>query len=119
MKRQAAERRGRRGEDLACLWLSLKGYAVLARRVSTPVGEVDIIARRGRTTAFIEVKARPTLDEANAALTPRGMSRVCRAAELIAARYAADADFIRIDAILVAPNRFPRHLRNIVLEGAR
>lgn len=119
MTRKAAERRGRRGEDLACLWLNLKGYAVLARRVATPVGEVDIVARRGRTTAFIEVKSRPTLEEAAAALTPRGMSRVRRAAELLAARYAAHTDFMRIDAILVAPNRFPRHLRNIILEGAR
>ncbi|QCI78985.1 YraN family protein [Hankyongella ginsenosidimutans] len=118
MTRKAAERWGRRGEDLACLWLCLKGYAVLARRVATPVGEVDIVARRGRTTVFVEVKARPSLDQAAAALTPRGMARVCRAAQLLAARYGTNADFMRVDAILVAPNRFPRHLRNVVLEGA-
>ena len=56
--RKFAEGSGRRGETLASLFLSLKGYRILARRVKTPVGEIDLIARRGRVTVFVEVKAR-------------------------------------------------------------
>ncbi len=55
MKRQQAERGGRRAESLAALWLQLKGWQILARRARTPVGEVDLIARRGRLLAFVEV----------------------------------------------------------------
>ena len=58
MNRQEAERRGRRAENLASLYLRLKGWRILARRARVPGGEVDIVARRGRTLAFVEVKAR-------------------------------------------------------------
>ena len=69
MKRRRAERGGRRAETIAAWWLRLKGWTILARRVRTPVGEVDLVARRGRVTAFIEVKAR-----AGAAEAPRSRS---------------------------------------------
>ncbi|MEL7453164.1 MAG: YraN family protein, partial [Pseudomonadota bacterium] len=84
--RQAAERRGRRGETLAALALQLKGYAILARRVRTPSGEIDLIARRGNLVAFVEVKARPDLMAALEAVTPRAQARICRTAELWMAR---------------------------------
>lgn len=58
LERQRAERRGRRAEKIAAWFLRAKGYAVLARRYKTPVGEIDLVARRGRTLAFVEVKAR-------------------------------------------------------------
>ena len=63
-KRQAAEQRGRKGERLAALFLQMRGYSILDRRVRTPLGEVDLIARRGDLIAFVEVKHRATLDAA-------------------------------------------------------
>jgi putative endonuclease len=49
---------GKTGEDLACGELERRGYVILARRYRTRVGEIDIIARDGPTTVFVEVKAR-------------------------------------------------------------
>jgi putative endonuclease len=70
--RREAERRGRRAESLAVWLLRLKGYRLLARRYKTSVGEIDLIARRGRTIAFVEVNSRPTMEEATEAATPAG-----------------------------------------------
>ncbi|WP_235527966.1 YraN family protein, partial [Sphingomonas sp. Leaf38] len=58
--RQVAEAAGRRGERLAGWWLRLKGWSILDRRVRTPAGEVDIVARKGTLVAFVEVKTRAT-----------------------------------------------------------
>jgi putative endonuclease len=113
MKRQRAERGGRRAETLAAWWLRLKGWRILAVRARTPVGEVDLIARRGRTLAFVEVKARATDDDARLALDDYRLRRVARAAEALAARYARPDDTIRIDAIFIVPGRWPRHIENI------
>lgn len=113
MKRQLAERGGRRAEVLAALWLQLKGWRILARRVRIPLGEVDLIARRGRTLAFVEVKARATLGEADWSLDRYRLRRVAAAAEALAPRYAKDGDDIRIDAIFIVPRRLPRHAENI------
>ncbi len=109
--RQMAERRGRRAE-LAAVWLlRLKGYRILARRYRTPVGEVDLIAQRGRTIAFVEVKRRATLAEAAEAVTATGRRRIARAASLWLARHpAAAALTLRFDAVLLAPRRWPRHM---------
>ena len=76
MKRQRAERGGRRAERLAAWWLRLKGWRILAIRARTPVGEVDLVARRGRMLAFIEVKARATEAEAELALDDYRLRRV-------------------------------------------
>ncbi|HYN45713.1 MAG TPA: YraN family protein [Allosphingosinicella sp.] len=113
MTRRRAERGGRRAERLAAWWLRLKGWRILAIRARTPVGEVDLVARRGRTLAFIEVKARATDAEAALALDEWRLRRVARAAEALAPRYARDGDDIRIDAIFIVPRRWPRHLRNV------
>jgi putative endonuclease len=110
LSRAAAERLGRRAERVAALWLRLKGYSILARRVRTPVGEVDLIARRGKTLAFVEVKARRTIEEADAALAPAALARVGRAANLLLARYLGDCTSVRIDAVVMRPGRFPQHL---------
>jgi putative endonuclease len=113
MKRQRAERGGRRAETLAAFWLRLKGWTILARRVRTPVGEVDLIARRGRTVAFVEVKARSSEAEAGFALDEYRLRRVAAAAEALAHRYANAGDDVRIDAMFVVPRRLPRHLPNV------
>lgn len=113
MKRQRAERSGRRAERLAALWLQLKGWKILGRRVRTPLGEVDLVARRGRTVAFVEVKARASVREAGLALDEWRLRRVAAAAEALAQRYAGAGDDIRLDAIFIVPRRLPRHMANI------
>jgi len=113
MKRQRAERGGRRAERLAAWWLRLKGWRILAVRARTPVGEVDLVARRGRTLAFIEVKARATAADAALALDDYRLRRVARAAEALIPRYMREGDTIRIDAMFIVPRRFPRHMTNV------
>jgi putative endonuclease len=113
VNRRRAERGGRRAETIAAWWLRLKGWAILARRVRTPVGEVDLVARRGRVVAFVEVKARATAQEAAFALDEYRLRRVAAAAEALAHRYARDGDDLRIDAIFVTPRRLPRHLEHV------
>jgi len=113
--RKRAERGGRRAESLAAWWLRLKGWTILARRVRTPVGEVDLVARRGRTLAFVEVKARASAAEAAVALDDYRLRRVAAAAEALAHRYARTGDDVRIDAMLIVPRRLPRHLPNVWL----
>ncbi|MEA3034525.1 MAG: putative endonuclease [Sphingomonadales bacterium] len=113
MKRERAERGGRRAENYAAWWLRLKGWTILGRRVRTPVGEVDLVARRGRTVAFVEVKARSTATEAAFALDEYRLRRVAAAAEALAHRYAKAGDDIRVDAMFIVPRRLPRHLVNV------
>ena len=113
MKRQRAERGGRRAENLAALWLQLKGWRILARRARTPVGEVDLVAKRGRMVAFVEVKARATAREAGLALDDYRLRRVAAAAEALAPRYVRPGDDMRLDAIFIVPWRLPRHLENV------
>lgn len=112
-RRRVAERGGRRAERRAAWWLRLKGWRIVAMRARTPVGEVDIVARRGRTLAFVEVKARATEAEAGLALDEYRLRRVARAAEALAARHARPGDTIRIDAVFVVPGKWPRHLANV------
>ena len=113
MKRQRAERGGRRAETIAAWWLRLKGWAILAQRARTPLGEVDLIARRGRILAVVEVKARATEAEAALALDDYRLRRVAAAAGALAHRYAREGDDLRIDAIFIVPGRLPRHLVDV------
>jgi putative endonuclease len=113
MSRHAAERQGRRAETIAAWWLRLKGWRILAVRARTPVGEVDLVARRGRTLAFVEVKARGGSDAAALALDDFRLRRVARAAEALAPRYARADDTIRIDAVFIVPGRLPRHVEHV------
>jgi putative endonuclease len=113
MKRQKAERGGRRAERLAAWWLRLKGWRILAMRARTPVGEVDLVARRGKVLAFIEVKARATEAQAALALDEYRLRRVVRAAEALLPRYVRDGDIVRLDAMFIVPWRLPRHMINV------
>lgn len=112
VERQAAEARGRRGERMAAWWLRLKGWRVLATRVRTPVGEVDLVAKRGDLVAFVEVKTRGSAAELDLAIDERRLARVAAAAEMLAPRYATEGEDIRIDVILIAPGTRPRHIEN-------
>lgn len=111
--RLAAEKRGRQGERIAGWWLRLKGWSILARRVRTPAGEIDLVARRGAMVAFIEVKARATSAALDEAIDERRLGRVAAAAEALAATYLRPGDDMRIDVMLLAPGRPPRHLENV------
>ncbi|APX66970.1 YraN family protein [Sphingomonas sp. gentR] len=110
--RRAAEEAGRRGERLAAWWLRLKGWTILDRRVRTPAGEVDLVARRGSLVAFVEVKTRKTAAELDFAIDARRLARVAAAAEVLMATYAGPGDDIRVDVILLAPGSRPRHIEN-------
>ena len=115
MSRVAAEQRGRSAETLACWYLRLHGWRILARRARVPGGEVDIVARRGRTLAFVEVKARASEAAAAFSLDAYRMRRVAVAAERLAPRFMRPGDELRIDALFMVPRRWPRHLVNVWL----
>lgn len=115
MRRLKAERGGRRAERLAALWLRLHGWRILGMRVRTPVGEIDLVARRGRTVAFVEVKARADDAQSALALDDYRLRRVVAAAEAVAHRYSRSGDDLRVDALFIVPWRWPRHLTNITL----
>jgi len=112
VSREVAERRGRRGEGFAAWWLRLQGWRIVARRVKTPRGEVDLIARRGRTVLFCEVKWRSTRIERDRAIDAYRLRRVVAAVEAISHRYVQPGDHPRIDVLLLAPRHWPRHIVN-------
>ena len=111
--RQQAASRGRSAERLAALWLRLHGWRILAQRARVPGGEVDLVARRGRVVAFVEVKARATPHAAEQALDSYRLRRVPAAAERLAPRFMRAGEDARIDAIFIVPRRLPRHVQNV------
>jgi putative endonuclease len=113
VNRQVAEQRGRSAETIACWYLRLHGWHILARRARVRGGEVDIVARRRKIIAFVEVKARTTEEAAAMAIDEWRLRRVIVAAERLAPRYMRIGDDVRIDAIFIVPLRWPRHLANI------
>jgi putative endonuclease len=113
--RAEREAKGRRGEALAAWYLRLKGWRIVAQRIKTPRGEIDLIARRGKTVAFIEVKWRASAADLDHAIDEYRLRRVAAAAEAVAHRYAKADEVQRIDVLLLAPGRFPRHMANALL----
>lgn len=113
MKRQQAEARGRRGEDTAAWWLRLHGWRIVARRQRVASGEVDLIARRRGTLAFIEVKWRARASDLDHAIDAWRLRRVAAAAAMLAPRLGRRGENIRIDVMLLAPWRLPHHLTNV------
>jgi putative endonuclease len=110
-ERVAAFRTGLSAEARATAYLMAKGYRILAKRFRSPYGEIDIVARRRNLLAFVEVKARASLDDAAYAVTPRQQKRIIDAAQAWLMTHPEHADFeLRFDAMLIAPRRLPRHL---------
>ena len=91
----------------------MHGWRIVGQRVRVHGGEVDLIARRGRTLAFVEVKQRSSVDAADLSLDRHRLRRVAAAAEQLSRRYARANDDIRIDAVFIVPGRLPRHLANV------
>lgn len=112
VQRQAADAVGRRGEDYAAAWLERRSWTILARRVRTAAGEVDLVARRDRLVAFVEVKVRATAAELDHAIDQHRLARVAAAAELLMERFTQAGDDIRVDVILLAPGTRARHIEN-------
>ncbi|HXO91786.1 MAG TPA: YraN family protein [Stellaceae bacterium] len=112
LARQRAQRRGRLAEWM-CLWhLRLHGWHIVARGWRCPSGEIDIMARRGKVLAVIEVKSRGELATAASALAPRQRRRIVRAAEAFLTQRSDLAGLdLRFDVMLVAPLHLPRHWR--------
>ena len=101
------------GEVDATAHLLAKGYHILARRIVTPWGELDTLASRRDRIAFIEVKRRAMLADAEAALTPAQGDRIARAADHWLSRHPSYLDRqIGLDAILVTARGWPRHIPN-------
>jgi putative endonuclease len=109
--RRARYRAGLWAEFFAAIYLSLKGYRILARRYKTHSGEIDLIAVRGGTVAFVEVKARRTFAAAEFSISPRQSKRIRRAAERWMSRSPRYQNFEqRFDALYILPGRLPAHL---------
>lgn len=109
--RRAAFARGVEAEAQAAALLEAQGFSILVRRLRTPRGEIDLIARREALLVFVEVKARGSLDMAAHSLPVRQQRRIAGAAEIFLADNPAYANFdMRLDVILVAPGVPPRHL---------
>ena len=112
-RRQGAETWGRHGETLAAWYLRLKGYRILATRLKTPVGEIDLIASRWGTTVFVEVKSRRSATQERDALLAVNQHRIVRAAEYYVSRHPSLATRpLRFDVIFLAPRMWPRHVMN-------
>jgi len=106
-----AWRFGLMAEGVASLMLRLKGYRILARRFRTPLGEIDLVARRGRTVAFLEVKARADFATAAEAVTIYQQRRIINAAQLFLAQHPGLGDLdCRFDLVAVMPWRLPCHM---------
>ncbi len=115
--RRRAEKSGRRSEWIAAQWLRLNGFSILASREKTPGGEIDLVARRGKLIAFVEVKARAKTDTALMAVTAKARRRISAAAAMYIARHRGLADCeVRYDIIAVAGWRI-RHIANAWRDG--
>ena len=109
-RRRSAHALGLKAESIAALLLLFKGYSILARRFAVSGGEIDLIARRGGSIAFVEVKARGDLDSAASSIGGVKRRRIARAARVWVARNPWAAGLtLRGDAVFVAPGRLPRH----------
>ena len=114
LRRRRARRRGDLAEFLCRVHLRLRLWRIVARDWRCPAGEIDIIARRGKVLAFIEVKARATAADAASAVSPRQRRRIARATSaFLLARPELAGLVVRFDVMLVEPLRPPHHLPGV------
>lgn len=94
---------GKIGEDLACRELTRRGYAILARRYRKRGGELDIVARDGRTIVFVEVKTRDGLEcgSGGEAVTPLKRRRMAAVATDYLARHRLLECACRFDVVAI------------------
>ena len=110
-KRLAAFRLGVSAESIAAIFLGAKGYRTIARRWKSPVGEIDLVIKRGRLIVFVEVKARKDFDQAAESVLVRQRRRIVAAAQAWLAAHPEHAGYdMRFDAVLVSPGRMPQHV---------
>ena len=113
-KRQKAERRGHRAETIAAWWLRLQGFSIQDKRYKTPLGEIDLVARRGNLILFVEVKARASHRAALDSVGYRARQRIEKSARLWLAQ---QSDFARLswrfDVIAISPWTLPHHYRDV------
>jgi putative endonuclease len=110
--RHAADQRGRQGEAEAAMFLAQRGWRIVAQRVKTKAGEIDLVAKRTDLVAFVEVKWRARAATLADAIDERRLARVAAAVECVWQTYATAGEDIRIDVILLAPGRKPTHIEN-------
>ena len=111
--RRLRERKGRRAENAAALWLQLKGYRILDRRARTPACEIDLIAAKKNMLVFVEVKSRRTQDKALESVTPQLRRRLEQAARIwVTSRHKLQKHLWRFDIVLLSPGKLPRHMRD-------
>ncbi|WP_264391753.1 YraN family protein [Porphyrobacter sp. ULC335] len=110
--RREADSRGREGEAEAAMFLTQIGWRIVAERVKTKAGEIDLVAKRTGLVAFVEVKWRARAASLADAIDERRLTRVAAAAESVMHLYATEGEDIRIDVILLAPGRKPTHIEN-------
>ena len=116
--KQQAYRFGHFAETLCAFVLRLKGYRILERRCQTPVGEIDLIARRGKVLIIVEVKARSGMGAIEETLSSRQRRRIERAALAYQGTRPEYASMdLRFDLMTVRPWRAPRHLPNAWIVG--
>lgn len=112
--RAQSESFGRTAETVAAWWLRLHGWRIIDQRLRIPQGEIDLVAARGKTLAFVEVKARKRGEDLANATDRYRLRRVIAAAQALSGRYIGQFSDMRIDLILVAPWRIPVHLPDVV-----
>lgn len=112
-KKQKAYEKGLLAEEIAAVYLRLKGFRILEQRFKTPLGEIDIIAKKKGLLVIVEVKERPTLDEALSCVTLSAQGRIRRACDYYRASHPIhEKDTIRFDLIAVRMPFLIRHLQN-------
>lgn len=111
-QRRDADQRGREGEAAAAMFLAQQGWRIVAERVKTKAGEIDLIVKKAGLVAFVEVKWRARAASLGDAIDERRLARVARAVEMVWQDYACEGEDIRIDVILLAPGRKPTHIEN-------
>lgn len=112
-ERTQRARKGQLGENIAALLLLCKGYRILYRRLRSPLGEVDLLAQKGKILVVVEVKWRRDLVTAAYAITRRQQQRLQRAGEALFQQHAIwlNIDSLRFDAIIIAPFAI-EHIKN-------